>query len=398
MHPSAIILIIDRLGAGYLGPYGNTWLETSAFNRLASRSLLCEQVLASSPDLAGAYRDYWLGTNDSPLGSLLQLAKTAGYHSVLVTDEADLKTMPGVEHFDELHYFNAAKDQPTEPAEELSLTSLSALLDLTHSQLATWKDSSQPQLLWIHASALNSIWDAPLELRAQFGDEDDPEPSAAVTPPEMRLDKNHDPDELLRLAHAFAGQVAMIDWGLERLLAAIDDLPQRDDLLIALTSPRGYPLGEHGRVGRCDDALYSELLHVPLLVQFPQQEGALLRTQELIQPDILFATLRDALRLGGNDATPNESLVRLVRSEPFAHRHLAIATAANQRVLRTAAWQLRETIAEEGPRYELFTKPDDRWEFNDIASRAAEIVELLLKQANESENAIMPEVLTSPWR
>jgi arylsulfatase A-like enzyme len=394
MPPSAIILVIDRLGAGYLGPYGNTWLETSAFSRLASRSLLCEQVLASSPDLAVTYRDYW-SPHEQP--SLPRLARQAGYRSVLVTDEPELKQLPGAADFDELHFVNSAA-RPERPAEDVAETAFAALLDVAISQLAAWNDSSHPQLLWIHASSLNSCWDAPMELRAQFGDEDDPPPSAAVTPPELHLQANHDPDELLSLAHAYAGQVSMLDVGLESLLNAIDELPQGDGVFFALTSPRGYPLGEHGRVGRCDDALYSELLHVPLLVQLPQQEGALLRTQELIQPAALVATLVDALRLAGSDATPGNSLFRLVRSEPFAHRQIAVATAANQRVLRTPAWQLRETVEEEGPRYELFTKPDDRWEFNDIASRAAEIVELLLKHANETKNATMPEALTSPWR
>jgi arylsulfatase A-like enzyme len=393
--PSAIILVIDRLGAGYLGPYGNTWLETPAFNRLASRSLLCEQVLSSSPDLAAVYRDYWLGASDRPGPSLPQLAHQTGYRSVLVTDEPELKSLAGVEHFDELHYLPAANNQPAEPAEDVTLTSLATLIDLAISQLATWKDASQPQLLWIHASAMNGSWDAPLDLRAQFGDEDDPAPSNTAAPPEMRLAKNHDPDELLSFAHAYAGQVALVDWGLETLLAAIDELPQRDDLLVALTSPRGYPLGEHGRVGRCDDALYGELLHVPLLVQFPQQEGALLRTQKLIQPADLFATLTEVL---DSSFGANRSLLRLVRSESFAERPLAFASAANQRLIRTAAWQLRVSTGDSGEQYELFAKPDDRWEFNDVASRAGDIVALLLKQAADDDVAELPAELTSPWR
>src|SRR5688500_17411106 len=97
-HPSAIILVIDRLGAGYLGAYGNTWLETAAFNRFAARALLCEQVLASSPNLASAYRDYgWSGPDGS---SLLLQTRSAGYRSVLVTDEPELKQLPGADNFD----------------------------------------------------------------------------------------------------------------------------------------------------------------------------------------------------------------------------------------------------------------------------------------------------------
>ena len=58
---SAVVVVIDRLGAGWLGPYGNTWLDTPNFNRLTARSLLCETVIAGTPDLAGSCRGYWTG-------------------------------------------------------------------------------------------------------------------------------------------------------------------------------------------------------------------------------------------------------------------------------------------------------------------------------------------------
>jgi arylsulfatase A-like enzyme len=264
-------------------------------------------------------------------------------------------------------------------------------------QLAAWPESAQPQLLWIHAASLNQSWDAPLELRAQYSDEDDPPPSPTVTPPEQRLSANHDPDALLSLAHAYAGQVAVIDRGLDQLLAAIDALPGREELILALTSPRGYPLGEHGRVGRCDDALYSELLNVPLLLKLPGGEGALLRTQELIQPPDLYATLLEFISSKNEPTEATRSLLRLVRDDNYRRRQLALASGPEQRVIRTAAWHLRVWTSEEGELYELFTKPDDRWDFNDVASRCADIIQQLLAQA-EATDAALPDELTSPWR
>ena len=63
---NVVVVTIDRLGAGYLGPYGNTWIETPSFNRLASRSLLLETTIAASPELASTFHSYWSGTH--PLG------------------------------------------------------------------------------------------------------------------------------------------------------------------------------------------------------------------------------------------------------------------------------------------------------------------------------------------
>jgi len=73
-------------------------------------------------------------------------------------------------------------------------------------------------------------------------------------------------------------------------LGACDDA---DRPLLIVTSPRGYPLGEHGRLGHGDDSLHGESLNVPCLIRFPDQAHAAQRTRNLIQPPDLFATLLD---------------------------------------------------------------------------------------------------------
>jgi len=92
---SAVVVVIDRLGAGWLGPYGNTWLDTPHFNHLAAQSALVETVIAESPDLAMAYRAYWTGRHamrpESDIAPTLpQLATAAGAQSHLVTDDPHL--------------------------------------------------------------------------------------------------------------------------------------------------------------------------------------------------------------------------------------------------------------------------------------------------------------------
>jgi hypothetical protein len=76
-------------------------------------------------------------------------------------------------------------------------------------------------------------------------------------------------------------------------------------------------------------------------------------------------------------------------------RDLAKATnAAGERMIRTPAWHLKL-----GKQAELYAKADDRWEANDVASRCADIVQLLsdLAERRDSQTAL-PEELFSPWR
>jgi arylsulfatase A-like enzyme len=397
---SAIVLIIDRLGAGYLGPYGNTWLETPGFNQFASQSLLCEQMLANSPSLAVTYQSYWRaseGQNETP--SLPQLARAAGCRMVLVTDDEEVSQFSGAADFDEVQLVKPAATLRQRPAAEVEEASFIRLIDAALEQLELWKQATQPQLLWIHARAMNGPWDAPVELRQQFADEDDPPPSEEVEPPQEMLTKDHDPDYVLSVAHAYAGQVAIVDIGLQALLSAVDELPQRDSLLFAVTSPRGYPLGEHLRVGECDGALYGELLHVPGLIRLPQFESALARTQQLIQPADLFATIADGANWTHDETIRATSLLRIVRGEPSIRRDIILAAAENQHLIRTAAWQLRIVRDNtDGDRCELYAKPDDRWEFNDVANRADKIVRQLTELAQQPSTSELPADLTSPWR
>jgi hypothetical protein len=64
-----------------------------------------------------------------------------------------------------------------------------------------------------------------------------------------------------------------------------------------------------------------------------------------------------------------QSLLPVADGEPVPLRQMAVATASGQRAIRTPAWLLRESQASGQTRRELFAKPDDRWEVNEISSR-----------------------------
>ena len=48
---NAILLVIDRLHAGYLGAYGNGWIATPAIDRLAAEGFVFDQCLIDSPQV-----------------------------------------------------------------------------------------------------------------------------------------------------------------------------------------------------------------------------------------------------------------------------------------------------------------------------------------------------------
>ncbi len=190
---------------------------------------------------------------------------------------------------------------------------------------------------------MQAAWDAPLEFRRQFPDEEDPEPPETPGPPSFLLEPDHDPDLVQGWLWAYAGQVMLLDLCLQPLAATLERL-QPPPLLIIMGA-RGYPLGEHGGLGSAVDGLYSELIHVPLLVRSPAWDVAALRSHDLVQPSHLFGTLCRWFGLEP-DEEPGPDLWTLLDDQTIARPQLAVCADSGQWAVRTSHWFARLTGTE----------------------------------------------------
>ena len=148
---------------------------------------------------------------------------------------------------------------------------------------------------------------------------------------------------------------------------------------------RDSPLGEHGRLGSCDSALFEELIHVPWLMKLPHGAGVANRVHKFIQPADLYSTLLDWFNAGDLPSTnaAGRSLLPARQDRWPTSRDWAFALTDNQRVLRTSIWSAR--ISDENSTAELYVKPDDRWEVNDVALRLPEMVEMVDEVAQDCQ-------------
>lgn len=373
---NAICLLIDRLHAGHVGAYGNSWIETPAIDRLASESFTADHFLIDSPRLDTLYRSYWhgehaLGQEGTPNAqtALPELLARSGVTPTLLTDEPTVARHPSARGFDDI--IEIPQPEYHDAADQVDQTHLGQCF----ARAIDWIDSArEPFLLWSHFGALGAGWDAPLEFRLRYAEPEDPDPPESVEVPCRMLQENYDPDELLGFSQAYAGQVSLLDTCLAALMEYLDSAPCGQDTLLMLLSSRGFPLGEHRRVGDCDGALFGELLHVPLLIRFPDRQGMTVRSQGLVHPADIWATLLDSFGLTDLPSTPAAaSMIPLVSEETEMLRdRLCVVGDDRRRAIRTPAWYLRD-----GETPELFAKPDDRWEVNDVANRCGDVVERL---------------------
>src|SRR5690606_26246179 len=107
--PNIVVLSIDRLHAGYLGCYGNTWVTTPAIDRLASQSVVFDRATIDSPSLDFSTRSLWTALNAivhrrqiaEGGGTLLDALTKSGWHSTLITDDSSMAKHPLAAGFSE---------------------------------------------------------------------------------------------------------------------------------------------------------------------------------------------------------------------------------------------------------------------------------------------------------
>lgn len=395
--PHILLITVDRLGAGWLGPYGNTSVSTPVLNRFAAQSLVSEFTLSDSYRLGDVMRSYVHGLpsfcKSTPIWpSLPQIAKEHGYDSLLLSDDSAMLDDPAATQFEQQSLFEI--DPAKSAAKSLEDTRAWRFMQVAAKALSQLND--RPSFLWAHFSGTALSWDAPYEFRERLAAEEDPDPLTFVDPPSLTLPRNYNPDELLGITQAYAAQVSVTDASLQPLLDAADRHWGRDDTLVVFTSPRGMAMGEHLGVGLAGDALRGEVLHVPLILRYPSGNGSLIRTTGLQAPCDVYVTL--AKQMGGqcngwgNDLTGELACVPTGRPWLLAKNDTELA-------LRTQAWFYRRLSDSEEADRQLYAKPDDRWEANEVSARAVAIcdaAEAVLPQLIEQTQSLTPPEITLP--
>jgi arylsulfatase A-like enzyme len=418
--PVVLCLVVDGWHVGYWGAYGNTHVATPEADRWAAAGLLMDQCSVNSPDLEAAYRALWQGVGPFepiaagvPSDSIAGRFAASGYRTLLVADDPAVLKLPAAADFAE-HRAIALPESagaPTPAADAVEETELFRIFSTLGDTLQSVAEGTTPAFVWAHARGFYGPWDAPYSMRIELTDEGDPPPPAEVLFAHRMVAADIDPDELLGLRTAYAAQVRVLDLCLGALDELIDELGIGDRTTVVLTSTRGFPLGEHGRIGLVDHALYEELVHVPLVVRFAApadgrsstnsaiadsdaaaspttfasiacRPWATARSQRLVQHSDLAATLLAHFGIAADRRAGRDFLAGLDRApdDPAAvwRDHVCLARicpeGGNDVAIRTAAWRLLHRDGSDAAP-QLFVKPDDRWEVNDVASRCGEVVE-----------------------
>ena len=371
--PRAIVLTFDRLSRRCLSFYGHEWIEAPNLERLAASSVVFDQHFAAEIDS--------LGLLDNSVTYENRLRKSGVIVKKLVEDASPSSN-------------ESSEDDPVE-LEATPLARLIAQAEGVLAELAAGNDSSW--LLWLKSAGI--AW--PCVATEEF---------AELYADELEGEQAEFADEIKLAEIAYAACVTQVDHLIGRLLATLDRLFPENRPLLIVAALAGESLGESEPLPleHVDTSptletwkLRDEMVHTLLLVNQSGTNSVGSRRQELVQAIDILPTLLDWFNLGskqidevvaGKDDA--RSLLPLALNEQFVGRnavflrddegHAAMRTRDFLLVERDFAELLNSARSIEdhdsertdatGFSCQLFLKPEDVWEVNDVADQNPEQV------------------------
>jgi arylsulfatase A-like enzyme len=410
MARRAVVISFDRLHAGFLGCYGNDWIETPNLDRLATESVVFDQHFCDNLDPLAANHAWWTGAPQFALDefqqrrspSSIDVLHSRGVRTCLVVESDGRDDMAVAPPFGEVLTVAGKDGFDVQEGE----TPFARVVN----RCADWLNESARQegaaLLWIKSRGVPEPWVPPRPFAElyldEFGltdddeDQTDADVEASDTNPPAPPETAHTstgPDRSLDWRYAaamYAAYTTLLDRGMGKLLATFAATRGWERMLLVVAAGAGQPLGEHASIAEDALPLRSEAIQAPLWVCVPGSDQAGTRRQCLVQSTDLAPTLWEWLCGDGPDVGATEqsihdtagmSLLPWIRNEGVAPREFVIL--GNSR----SEWGIRTPnffYVEPGDRREtdaapaqLFEKPHDRWDQSDVLSQYPQVADEL---------------------
>ena len=386
----AVIVSFDSLAATSLGCFGNEWVETPHWDRLAATGAVFDNHFADTvgphAGLAWANGQHTLSPNRShqkaSLGSLL---KSHGVASQLIAassiqDWQQHFQFDGTQRVSGQDGFEAKPDQ----------TPFAQVVKTAIATQAERNTDSAHSLLWLHAPGPGMPpegFDA-----LYFEDFDERGQQTAELTDEQRA----------RHPAVYAGSVSLMDYWLGELLQHLQGQIADEPLLVIVMAARG-DFWQQIHPSRLNESLVSseklgdQVARSPLVLRVQGDrrfdEIVCLRSRRLVQTYDLVPTLLDWFQVPVHAAETDlagQSLLRELTEEAPARTHLWYGDEGSFTAVRTQEWlcirnqgieRVNDPATENEPsEISLFVKPEDSWDINNVASQQPEIITDLLSR------------------
>jgi len=333
-----VVVMCDTLRRDYLGCYGNKWIRTPNFDRLAEHSTVFDRAVIGSFPTIPNRTDLFTGKFIFPFEGWGPLDRQerilagelsgAGYVTQFYHDtmhmvnngsffargfrgwdcirgaEGDLlETLANVEsklpYPDEMYRGDGKSARQYLRNRHFWTSEEDWFVAKTSKRACEWLErnyKAKDFFLWIDTFQIHEPYDPP----QWYVDMYDPGYKAEpLIHPRYDYCDYLTKAELKHVIALYAGEVSLVDTWIGRVFEKLALLGLYDETMIVVTSDHGMYLGEHGRIGKHtvvnpDDPwpLYDTVARIPLLVKMPGQKRQR-RNSAIVQPPDLMPTLLD---------------------------------------------------------------------------------------------------------
>ena len=391
---NVVLVVVDTLRADALGCYGAPANPTPALDALAREGVLFEKAASSAPWTLPSFGSLFtsafpgmhgaVGTFETRFHTLHRNLVTAaqafrrqGYATGAVVNNIFLKQEFGFRKGFETYDFFPAEIRRIRPAEKVTDRALRWLDD--HG------DGARPFFLFVHYYDPHFAYLPPEPFRSRFGGEVTDKIKAIEDPVDVRDGKvvldSEERDDLQRL---YTGEVAYTDREIGRLIDHLRAAGLLDRTLVVVTADHGEEFWEHAGFEH-GHTLYEELLHVPLILRFPNGTFSGRRVDAPVRLMDLVPTLLDRLGLDAPPTFRGESFLCLLEENPGEYRvpfyFEACLYGHEKKALRVRNLKLiLDTASGKTELYDLAADPGEKKDLCETLPQAAAELEKALRR------------------
>jgi arylsulfatase A-like enzyme len=437
-----ILVVTDSLRRDHVGAYGNPWIHTPSLDRLAAQANVFDHAYIGSFPTVPTRRDLFLGRGDKDVPfnrwkmidgdevTLPERLAQVGVPSMMVTDVQNTVTR-GINLYKGFTAWVCNRGQEADPCCMDAGVPLEFPVDpelirygadwwhqilqtrahrrveedwfapKTYSMAIEWleRNYTRPDFfLYLDTFDPHEPWDPPAWYEAMY---DAGFHGRRFEAPTYGLLKSLGitARELKNIRARYAGEVSMVDASFGRLLAALERLGIKDEVLLIFTTDHGtcmgYPddngmlqkghmLGADGRMMAAGKPAvqphqwfphYRGVCHIPLMIKLPGQSSQR-RFETITQPWNITATVLDAFGVAVAPELWGQSLLPLLTGKTKAVQDAAVLGAAHGHAqVMTREWMYCTWRGQRKPAlYDLEADPNTR---RNVVSKHPKVVAAL---------------------
>lgn len=373
-----IIVLIHGARLDALGCYGSTWCRTPKLDELASGAVVFDHCYSSLLRPLAGISDLCRPVLDRPVRTM-----------VFCDERVNRKR---------LHYLGSWQTKQTIYKADLPTMEQPSLIDATFQRAIEWLEVfGKEQDNWnlqIELAGLVPPWcpEESLEQEAEAvetsgeSEEADAAPDWKATGfPDLREGGEPESDEVPSQRHgwkkAYSHVMSYTDDVIGQFTSLLKELNLWDEVTLVVTSLQGLPLGERGPMNGRYKGVHEERSHLPLIIKPTKWKQPGKRVHHLCADDYVWSTLEELHQVHDEELSTIPTLAGYLDGSKRAGQDYLFSQAEiygeTEYALRTHQWLFILPDKHGQRKRQLYVKPDDRWEMNDVSSQYPDVADHL---------------------